>query len=281
MGYTEEIVFVDSEDGISHAGAVIRPTGPATTSFAVVWVHGLTGRFCEPHALRIGRGLADSGYTFVTGNNRGHDVGIWIRPRDGEQRLAGGAWESFDESPLDIGAWIDFTVKLGFAGVVLVGHSLGSLKVAYYQAGRQDSRVVGLVAASPPVPAGRVDPDLRAKAEAMVAEGRGEELIRTGAPVPRPFSAQTYLNRVRTNLDVYGFHTPDPAVARIHCPILAICGSDEPQTVTEADLATLKRNATGAPRVDLRVIEGADHSYTGRELVVADVLANWLGTLAC
>jgi hypothetical protein len=49
---------------------------------------------------------------------------------------------------------------------------------------------------------------------------------------------------------------------------------------TEADLATLKRNATGAPRVDTAMIEGADHVYTGRELVVANVLVKWLGTLA-
>src|SRR5579859_6732464 len=175
MSYTEEIVFIESEDGISHAGAVIRPASDGNTSLAVVWVHGLTGRFCEPHAMRIGRALAESGYTFVTGNNRGHDVGIWIRPRGGEQRLGGGAWEAFDESPLDIGAWIDFTVKLGFASAALVGHSLGSLKVAYYQASRQDARVVGLVAAAPPVRAGGIDPELKAKAEKLVAESRGEE----------------------------------------------------------------------------------------------------------
>jgi alpha-beta hydrolase superfamily lysophospholipase len=277
--YTEELVSVESEDGILHAGAVIRPAARAVTPFAVVWVHGLTGSFCEPHALRIGRGLAAAGHTFITGNNRGHDVGIWIRPRDGERRLAGGAWEAFDESPQDVGAWITYAVSLGFPGVVLIGHSLGSLKVAYYQAQRQDARVVGLVAASPPVGAGRMDPDLVARVTAMVAEGRGEELIVTGGPTPRLFSAQTYLGRRRTNLDVYGFHTPTPAIERIRCPILALYGTNEPMVGTAAELQTIKRNAIGAPRVDTAMIEGADHVYTGRETDVVNVLSEWLATI--
>ncbi len=56
----------------------------------------------------------------------------------------GGGWERFDESPRDVAAWVGFAVDLGFEGVALLGHSLGALKVCYYQALRQDPRVAGL-----------------------------------------------------------------------------------------------------------------------------------------
>jgi pimeloyl-ACP methyl ester carboxylesterase len=245
----------------------------------VAWVHGLTGRFYEPHTVTIGRALATAGYPFVAGNNRGHDFGTTVRPRGAEPFLAGGAWERFDESPRDVAGWVGFAAGQAARGVVLVGHSLGALKVAYYLAQRQDPRVVGLVAASPPTGAGQLDPEALAWAERQVATGRGEDLV----PQPvrgRTFSAQTYLNRARANVDVYGFHRPEPPVARIRCPLLALYGDAEPQVGTAADLETIRRNASAAPRVDLRVFPGADHLYTGHEAEVAAALVAWIATLA-
>ena len=80
----------------------------------------------------------------------------------------------------------------------MIGHSLGALKVAHYQALRQDPRVAGLVAASAALPAARPDPELTALAEKMEAEGRGQDLLpwgssRAGAGT---HSAATFLNRV-------------------------------------------------------------------------------------
>jgi pimeloyl-ACP methyl ester carboxylesterase len=229
--------------------------------------------------MRIGRAVAEAGYTYVTGNNRGHDVGTWIRPRDGETRLAGGAWEMFDESPRDIAGWIDFAVGLGFPRVVLLGHSLGALKVAYYQGARQDPRVIGLIAASPPVRAGWIDPDMLATAEKMVADGRGLELIHQGVGGPFVVSAQTRLNRYRADVDVYGFFRPPGVVAAITCPILALYGSEEPNVGTEADLATIRRNATRSAGVTTAMIAGADHVYTAHEADTAAVVVKWLGKL--
>lgn len=53
-GSTEEIVWVETEDGIRHDGVVVRPTG-APTGTVVVWMHGFTGHFSEPHQIQIGR----------------------------------------------------------------------------------------------------------------------------------------------------------------------------------------------------------------------------------
>src|SRR5436190_17781850 len=201
--HREEIVYVTTEDGITLAGVAMRPSRePAPGSVAVVWVHGLTGTFYGRAGIRIGRDLAGRGIPFVAGNNRGHDFGFVLGPGpDGQARLGGGGWELFSESPADVAAWVECAAGLGVRGVLLAGHSLGALKVGYYQALRQDPRVLGVAACSPPGGANRLEPALVAEAERMVAEGRGRDLLPWGS---RPAgagtqSAQTYLDRARAN----------------------------------------------------------------------------------
>jgi pimeloyl-ACP methyl ester carboxylesterase len=279
--YSEEIVYTETADGYVLEGVVIRPSAASSRPVAVVWVHGLTGKFYAPTEILISRDLAAEGYTVVSGNNRGHDFGARIRRVQGEPILAGGGWERFDESPHDVDAWITFATSLGFERVVIVGHSLGGLKVAYYQALRQDPRVAGLVAASAALRAARFDPELARLAERMEAEGQGQDLLpwgssRAGAGT---HSAATFLNRVRTGLDQYGLDAPDPAIGKIRCPILAFFGTVQ-DTGDQADLEMIRRNAKAAERVDTAIVEGADHVYTGRESAVARVLLDWLGTIA-
>src|SRR5215207_7515239 len=279
--YSEEIVYTETADGLTLEGAVIRPTTAAARPVPVVWVHGLTGRFYAKSSILTGRDLAAEGYTFVSGNNRGHDFGARVMRKDGDALLAGGGWERFDESPHDVDAWITFAAALGFERIVVLGHSLGALKVAYYQALRQDPRVAGLIAASPPIQAARFDPEMQRLAERMEAEGKGQDLLpwgssRAGAGT---HSADTFLNRVRTGLDQYGLDAPEPAIGKVRCPVLAFFGTVQ-DTGTEVDLEMIRRNAKAAERVDTAIIDGADHVYTGREWAVARVIANWLATIA-
>ncbi len=280
--YTEELVSIESEDGLPLEGAVIRPASAVTRPLALVWVHGLASKFYGRTTIPLGHSLADHGYTFVTGNNRGHDFGTVYVRKNGERLLAGGGWELFSDCPLDIGSWVSFAIARGFRGVALIGHSLGALKVAYYQSQRQDPRVVGLVAASPPARNRQPDPALSALAEQMVSDGRGRDLLPWDiSPAGGgTWSARAYHNRVRTNTDVYGTFTPDPAVASVTCPILALYGSDEAWVGSEADLQTIVQNARLAPRVETRMIPGADHSYTGHEAEVAACIAAWADTLS-
>jgi pimeloyl-ACP methyl ester carboxylesterase len=279
--YSEEIVYVDTEDGLILEGVVIRPTTTSPRPVAVIWVHGLTGRFYEKFVILIGRDLAAEGYTFVSGNNRGHQFGARIFRKAAAPVLAGGGWERFDESPHDVDAWITFAMSLGFERVVLVGHSLGALKVAYYQALRQDPRVAGLVAASAALPIARFDPEVTALAERMVAEGRGQDLLPWGSARggAGTHSAATFLSHVRTGLDQYGLDDPDPAIGKVRCPVLAFFGTVQ-DTGTAADLELIRRNARSAARVDTAIVESANHIYTDREAAVARVILNWLETIA-
>ena len=278
--YSEELVYTETEDGLLLEGAVIAPASGRPKPYAIIWVHGLTGRFYAPLMVQVGRELARAGHLFVTGNNRGHDFGTMILTKGNKVRFAGGAWERFDESPRDVSAWVNLGAQLRPQGVVLVGHSLGALKVVYAQAERQDPRVRGLVLASPPLRAGRAKPDLLALAERMVGEGRGQDLLPWGVnPVSGTLSAATYFNRAQVDMDVLGHATADPAVARVRCPLLAFYGTEERWLGRKEDLEVIRRNALAAPRVDVLMLEGADHRYSGREQVVAETIGRWVDTL--
>jgi pimeloyl-ACP methyl ester carboxylesterase len=276
----EEIVYTETEDGLLLEGVLMRPRDEIAQPLALVWVHGLTSKFYAPTEIKVGRGVVDAGYTVISGNNRGHDFGSRVRRRAGEVLLGGGGWELFDESPRDVAAWIGFAQSLGFERVALLGHSLGALKVTYYQAQRRDPRVAGVVAASPPLRAGRFDSKLVALAQQMVADGHGQDLLPWGSTAAGAgtMSAATYLHRVNIGFDFYGVDVPEPAVSRIECPLLVLFGTEN-DVGTADDLELIRRNASSAARVDTAMIAGGDHGYTGQEAQVAGILVEWLGRL--
>lgn len=290
--YTEEHIPVDvvcagTQDGVLHSGALIRPAAtigsPARAS--VLWIHGGARNFYYPSYLPIGRALAVRGHAFVSGNTRGHDVGAIVRWDEARDRpvLGGAAWERFDESALDLAAWLGRLGELGYRRVVLAGHSAGGWKVAHYQAGHQDPRVAGLVLASTPVspPDLRRHPsDLLALAERMVAQGRGDVLL----PPERlgdPQSAAALLGMRELDLDLYGLGSAEALLARVGCPILAWFGTaaDEERIGSAAALEAARRALPAATRLDVQLIEGANHMYNGHEDVVAHRLARWMQDL--
>jgi pimeloyl-ACP methyl ester carboxylesterase len=218
-----------------------------------------------------------------------HDLGNVEGYRHGKRIRGGGYWGIGSEEPRDLNAWIDFAASRGFKQIVLVGHSAGWAAVRNYQAQKQDARVVGVILASGAVRAETrpTDPDQLAQAKQMMAEGRGEDLVRDPKrSFPSFISAATFLDIANTPpefKDFFGVQTTNPAVTRIHCPLLAFFGTRESEVGTEADLyrlkACIKRQRSGPSRVETVMIQHADHMYTGEEAQVAEVIARWADRL--
>src|SRR5262245_51781310 len=121
--YSEELTDTLSEDDWLLEGIVIKPTMRRQKSLAIVWNHGFAGRFYVRQIALIGRSLADQGFVFVAGNNRGHDIMASLRKPDLTCGIGGAGWELFEDSPRDIAAWINVAMQHNVRGVVLVGHS--------------------------------------------------------------------------------------------------------------------------------------------------------------
>lgn len=279
----EQIVQVQTKDDIVDSGALFTPPKGVATPIAVVWIHGWGANFYSPAYVAIGRALAKRGYTTITSNTRMHDLGNVEAWRGNKRIRGGGYWGVASEEVRDLAAWIDFAEGLGFKQIVLVGHSAGATAVRTYQAQTQDSRVVGVVLASGNVrPDTRVaPPELLARAKQMIADGRSDDLLQG------PFvSAATFIDIVDTSpefKDFFGIQVPNPAVTRIHCPLLVLFGTNG-DVGNEEDLellkSSIKRQRTGPSHVNTVLIEDANHMYAGQEDRVAQVIASWADTLS-
>ncbi|HEY7349481.1 MAG TPA: alpha/beta fold hydrolase [Ktedonobacterales bacterium] len=279
--YSEELVWIQSEDGIRLNGAVIRPIGPSKP-VVVVHVPGWDISFAHPLHLLVSRALAGQGYASVTGNNRGWAFGEIVEQHGG-YTVIGAGWERFQDCPLDIGAWVDFALGLGFRGVALLGHSLGSAKIVAYQAQRQHPQVAGLVCASPaPITFPPIAAEVRATAQRLVEQGRGSELLPWGSFGPDgTLSARTLLDwtpEARAALGMFGVTTPEPLIGQIRCPLLLFYGTGGDVGGAQ-ELERIRSQATAASRVDTRLFVGANHPYSGHEQEVGAGIAAWLDTL--
>lgn len=286
--YSEEIVFAPSEDQKRLAGVMMRPTGGPSRSIGIICIHGTNGHFYWPTYVHLGRELARRGYLFVSGNTRAHDVASYIIPwghrsvpgAPAHVRLGGNSWERWDEGPYDVTGWIDFVVSQGVEQAVLFGHSLGVARITYYQTQRQDPRVVGLILASGGDRAQPLDPARLELAERMVAQGQEDASLPVQEGMP-PWALESAANVVHWERHAGKFavdgHTP--WIASIRTPILATLGTTEYNPNLRAVLEDMRGRAVQAPRFDIHVIEGADHSYTERERDLAKIIAGWLDAL--
>jgi len=287
--FPEQLVYVRSADGIVSGGAMFTPPEQLAGPIAVVWIHGWGVNFYEPTYAMIARRLAERDVITIVANTRMHDLGN-VAGWQGDKRIRGGGyWGVASEQVRDIAAWIDFAETRGFKRVVLVGHSAGWAAVTAYQAEAQDPRVAGIVLASgsihPATPP--TDPDQIAQATRMMADGKGDDLVRDPKrSFPSFISAATMLDIVNAppeSQDFFGTkpETSHPGITRIRCPLLAFFGTRD-DVGGEAELQLLKssiaRQASGPARVDTAMIQSADHMYTGEETQVAQTIAGWLGS---
>lgn len=283
----EQLVEATAADGLILDGVVIAPHhrrgthGEGAELVPVVWIPGWSRSFLALTPLRVGRALARLGHMFIGVNTRGASYGMPLRTSEGwSSQLGGGVWERFSESPLDVAAYVAFGAAVGSGAVILLGHSLGAMKVLHYLARQTDPRVRGLCLISPPMRPHRFAPDLLEKAQRMVAEGRGTEILVWEAEQP-VLSAQALLDRAQLDLDLFGLNsdrTDPPAIERIRCPILAVYGEAEAGASTA--LEQIRCGAKGAVRTDVHLVKGADHAYTNREDALAARLSQWVIALA-
>ena len=249
-------------------GALIGAPGGNHTELTIVWIHGGLSNFYGRAYIELGRFLGRLGHLFISGNTRGHDAYTLIEGQD-DLIPGGSCFEDFEQSIHDIRGWVDYADGLGTRGIVLAGHSQAVAKVLNYQIENDDIRVKALIAASP-TGRDRTPPARLAMAQAMVAEGRGLELLPRleGAPAWSLISARTVASRSALMGRVFGSDIHASTVDRVHRPILILSGDKDP---VDADtLAAL--NATS----EVARIPDAGHDVRGQEQVAAGLIDAWL-----
>ncbi len=269
--FTTELVEVTTTDGIRLDGALWIPNGGPGTRPGLLLVHGYAGNFYTDWP-KLAQPLTARGHLTLALNMRDHDLTPQTSP--------------FEHSRADIEAGINLLAARGVSQVVLVGQSLGTNRVLFYQAETQDHRVRGLVLMAGP--GNLLEWNIRmfgrerahallTEAQRRVEEGRGEELMLVDLG---PLGKTLY--SARQIVSLRGPNTrsdPFQNIARVGVPILILHGTAD--RLADAPIAErLRTAATAAPRVQLHLMPGADHSLPRYPDAILPILAPWLETVS-
>jgi pimeloyl-ACP methyl ester carboxylesterase len=257
-------------------GLLFRPLNEQS-DLAILLVHGVAMNFYLPPLVVFGQELAERGFHSFVINTRGHD---WISRAGNLTKFGGSAYENLEDCFLDLDGALEFLKEQRYRRYVLIGHSLGAIKSIIYQGTRRRTDVVGIVSCSAPRQfySERVarQPGFREvieKAEAMVAEGKGEELLSVGVgSTPGIFTARTHVNK-------YGRDDNNdcrPYAKHLGCPLLAIVGGAEPKFFYQYALEIV---AGAGANGTCKLVEGANHFYNRHTPEIVEMIHQWLGRI--
>ena len=221
--------------------------------------------------------LAARGYTVLSIMSR-HARNHHVRP--------------FEESAIDIKAGLDFLEARGMEDLILVGHSLGSIRITYYQTSTHDPRVKAHVHFAPTSDMyGEVSrqflplDDLTKEASAAIGRGAG----RPKDPWD-PGRVKGLEPDVWIHLSEGDFYSPESFMSfwsplaktkntdwfpHIDVPILMLAGTNDIM-VPDGRLKFLADRATSSPKVDYIRYEGCNHFFEGFHDQSVEDMTNWL-----
>ncbi len=266
-----ELVSIPTET-LPLDGALHLPDGPATAG-AVLLFHGNTMNFYVGAPRFLPPALTAMGYACLAFNRRGHDI-LSIR----DSRAAEGAAFQLTQEGIDdnrtAARWMR---DQGLPPPIVMGHSNGGMLAVPHVVAHPDtparvllsahgggkdgvrrSSQAGLMAAD------RLE-ELTAQAHAMVAAGRGDELML----MPGwwyVITAKSFIDRDTMMPDVLEL------APQITCPVLYLRGDQESAETYPAE--AFKARAKGS--CDVGIVPNCDHFYRGREYAVIYRVTSWL-----
>jgi pimeloyl-ACP methyl ester carboxylesterase len=244
---------------------------------AALIFHGNCNNFYSGPSRFLPDVLVPRGIACLAFNRRGHDMITSLIGRS----ATGGSFQLAAEGIADNRCAADWLAARGFMNPIIIGHSNGGMLAAQHCAENYGNpRALVLMSAhgggrdmAKHSNAGGIfakdrQAELEAQAKAMVAEGRGRELML----IPGwwwVISAESFLDRT--------YNTPDTvqAASKIRCPSFYIRGAKEVPAAYPAEAFA----ANAASPCEVRIIPDCDHWYRGLEQDVATQIADWLETI--
>ncbi len=281
---------ITTSDGLVHQGIFFRPKKSGKR--ALLWIHGLTGRFYGDVSMMetLAATCESYGFGFASFNNRGHDMITGAhkvdssRPSGYSYAMIGAGNEVFEDSPLDIKAGVDFLVSEGYDEVVLVGISTGANKACYYGWKIRDTHVRGVALLSPI--SDRLSPQSHVpwykttflRVLSLIGKG-GSLLVGTDffPGTPRRFLSLITRGSAEDIFD-YGEHeNPLARFSQITLPLcLLFAERDEHADRPMAEIKRIFDAKTGSKFYKSVIVPGAPHGFDGKEKEIARTLCKWV-----
>ena len=286
---SERIIELHALDGVKINGYLM--SGDKNNKKVLIEIHGMTSNCFKKRERVIDKTVKNIGIDTICINTRGSEIVKYIKYNDGRRELAGTAYEDIEESYYDLMGVIKYAISLGYSSIYLQGHSLGATKVVYTYTKmkqKQDEElknIKGILLLSlvdiPDMIRTFFKNEYLLYAEEKEKNGQVLELMPQNAFI-HPISVKTYLKYAKYNSEIdfaqysnenYDFDT----LNKIDVPLFMRWGNDNELIRKSAqEQVELMRRVIKKKDVDINFIDGANHSYNGKETELANDIATFL-----
>ena len=279
-------VRTSTEDNLILQGMLYEPN--TSTKKAVLFIHGIGGNYYQDTFIDVLAAKCTSNeHTFLSVNTRGHDEvsDIPLANTEDEYRTIGSAYEFFDESIFDLKAWIQFLENHKYKEVILIGHSHGASKIAYYLGKQTDPRVTKVAFLAPiPIKIIQLSPNFKelVKVAFHMKKNGQKELMPIKILGTFDMSPDAFLHNMKNIESQNIFNIYDSSqhslLSEITQPMLTIMADkDKYQRFVPIPVMFEYINEKAVlSKVNTVIIEGSGHSFVGFEKVLAKILMNWV-----
>jgi len=264
-----ELVSIET-DTVPLDGAWYVPDGDAVG--AVMLCHGNTMNFYTGAPRFLPPVLTELGFACLAFNRRGHDI---LTIRNNKEHPVGAALQTTEEAFADNEYAASWLKEKGFDAPILIGHSNGGFLAVQHAARHPETPALVLLSAhaggnrekraiNTGFQGGKKTPELIAKAEKMIAEGRGDELMLLPAWI--------FITTAKSYIDRQSLPDTVETASQITCPVLYIRGDLERRDSYPAE--DFAENCAGP--CDVEIVASCDHFYNDCEEVIINLVSSWL-----
>ena len=284
-----KIIKFNTTDGIILDGYLNKCQ--KNTNSILIQIHGMTSNCFKNRDNIISNKVAELNIDTLCFNNRGSEIIKYCQKENGEKILQGTAYEDVEECFYDIVGAIKFVVNLGYQNVYLQGHSLGSTKIvyAYNKMLKENNKYLKYIRAI--IFLSLVDiPDIINTftpkkfielANVKEKENKLDELMPMETSI-HPFSVKTFLRYIKyyENINFAQYNNENynyEELNNINVPLYMRWGTEQELIKQNVNyLVNTLKNKLNNKYFDIGYIDGANHSYYGKEDVLASEICGFL-----
>ena len=289
-----ETIFFKATDGVDLKGIIYK--SQSKTQKILISTHGMATNCIKERDKKVAEKVNELNIDFLAFNNRGHDLTNYIKKENKEKKeLAGTSYEEISECYEDILGAINYAMQNNYSEIYLMGHSLGCTKTIYtYNKLLEENQVKILNKIKGIILLSLVDIPLAVQvylrdnfasivtyAKNMKKEGMENVLMPTESFI-HPISVKTFLRYAIDNKDIDFARFSDEnynyeKLNNIKVPLFMRWGNDGELIIQKADeLCDMLKNKIQNKNLDIGFIDGANHSYDGKEEVLANEIKRFI-----
>ena len=291
-----ELINFMATDGVNLEGILYKASSNISEKI-ILSVHGMTSNCFKNRDIEIAKKANEKGIDYFVFNNRGSEIVKYIeKETEGQpaKELAGTAYEDVLEGYEDIVGAIIKLKELGYKNIYLQGHSLGCTKIVYtYNELINNDETEILENIKGVILLSLVDIPMALKvylrdnfkqyldyAEKLEHENKICEMMPRESFI-HPISVKSFLRYARDNKDIdfanYGKDNELEKLNNIQVPLFMRWGNDNEMIIQQADeLSTMVNNIITNENKNIDYIDGANHSYTGKEKELAEQIVEFV-----